>query len=145
MISLARIFALAGVILLGIGAFLPVNKAVGIADLDCAAPQLHQSLVAIDCFSDDPQVGFQASTYGLILLGVAVVGLTVAFAPRVGRLWALAFTGSAVVGVLYAYFNALSDNQLVGDTDWGWGVMAGGVGLLLFSAFIGTIRAGAQA
>ncbi|PJF23539.1 MAG: hypothetical protein CUN56_00390 [Phototrophicales bacterium] len=140
MISFARVFALAGAILLAVGAFLPINNAANVEALSCDAPTIHQSLVMIDCFREDVKEGFSSSTYGLMILSVAVVGALVVLVPRVGRLWALAFTSSALVGVLFAYFNALHQNQLVGDMDWGWGVIGGGVALLLLAAFIGTLR-----
>lgn len=140
MISFARIFAIAGVILLGMGTVVPVHRAANVDDISCSAPTIQQSFIAIECLQDDVEIGFQASIFGFVMIGIAIFGLLVSLRPRVGRIWTLAFTVTALVVVLYLYFTSLNEFNAAGDLDWGWGVLAGSVVSLLLAAFVALLR-----
>lgn len=144
MVSIARVLALAGVILLGMGSFIPTNKAQGLDSAACATV-LKSSMVDPDCFAADLEAGFLTSNLGLVLLTVALLGLYPALTARTGRLWALALTATLTAATLFIYQDALQEQNLAGDLDWGWGVIGGGVVLLVLAAFVATVRASGRA
>ena len=140
MISIARVLALAGVILIGLGAVIPTNKAQGLDSIDCSWQVQQEAFVDPDCLQEDAENGFVISSFGIILVAVAVLGLYPALSARPSRLWALALTAALTIAVLFIYQDALSERNLAGDLDWGWGVIGGGLVLTVLAAFAGTVR-----
>lgn len=140
MFSLPRVLALAGIVLLIVGSFLPTHD-TGDGDApECQLGVLQEALVAVDCFSDDVETGFSVSAFGLVLIVVSLFGTLAALAPTPVRLWTLAVTALAVVGVLFVYQDAYADLTAAGDYGWGWGVLGGAVLLLIAAALVGSIR-----
>lgn len=140
MISFARVFALAGVMLLILGAFLPTNRASNLEEFECTDGFLQESLISPDCLSEDAEAGFLVSSLGLVVVVVGLAGFVVALSPTPSRLWTLALTAVGVVGLLFVYQDASATLNLAGDFAWGWGVFGGAVVMLVLAALISTIR-----
>jgi hypothetical protein len=128
---LVRILALAGVLLIGIGAALPTLE----LGADCG-----DSLFDVECFDDGVRDGFSASVFGIILILAALVGVYPAAGRRAAGLWVFSLTSVAMVVVLWLSVTARRDLGVAGDPDWGWGVLFGGAGLALLAALLATVR-----
>jgi hypothetical protein len=139
-ISFPRVLALAGLLLLAVGAFLPTNDLNGVTVPACTLGVPQEQFVALDCFSDDVEAGFSASLSGLVLVLMSVLGGLAALSPTPTRLWTLALTCVAVVGVLFLYQDAAASSDIAGDYAWGWGVIGGAVVVLVLAAVVGTVR-----
>lgn len=145
----ARILALAGVILLGIAAVVPINT---LTDLACQEPGA-EVLLDPTCFEDDVQDGFLASYFGIILVSLALIGVAPAIGGRPAVLWVYSLTALGLAMVLLLFIDARTniynasfdtDLQPAADFEWGVGVLLGGVTLLLLATIVASFNAARQ-
>ena len=139
--SLVRILALAGVVLIGMGAVVPATVYSGPA---CTLPGGGgDTFLDPDCYEDDIQAGFEATHIGIILIAVAVFGLIPAFKARAVALWSYSLSALGLIAVLYLYLDAQKTlaGDLIVDYNWAWGTMLGGGAMLVLAALAATIRA----
>lgn len=137
MTSVARIFALAGVLLLGIGAFLPVTTVSGdICEVGAKA------FINTECLQDGAKEGFLASNVGVLLVIVALIGLLPALQRRPAALWVLGLMTAGLVAVLWLYVDALLELGAIQDTEWGWGALVSSAVLILLGALVATFAGG---
>lgn len=132
---MVRILAFAGLILLGIGAFLPIGT----------APIPNCTLAGAKTFfdpncKDDAETLLEATHLGIIVLIVAAASVVPAYTQRPMGLWTMSLTALSVVIVLLLYVNALYKNGIVLDFNWGWGALFSGPLLMLLAALLATIN-----
>lgn len=138
MASIARILALSGVVLLAIGAFIPVMATSGTA---CG----EGAFLGLNCFEDGFKEGFIASHVGIFLVLLAASALLPALKRRPAGLWVFGLMVTGVVVVLWFFVDSLrNDSFSVIEIDWGWGALFSSAALLLLGALFSTFNAAAN-
>ncbi len=138
--SLARILGVAGITLLLIGAFVPILvPAATPVGADACTLTSSGTFVDPDCVEGEAKEVYQSIHLGILLIVIAVVGLSPVVRGRRAAMWGLSLTAIALVAVLWLFVAALVNTGSTPDQDWGWGVLIGGPVLIALSALLVTL------